>query len=379
MSDAEEDKKKRYGIFDVEIFERQDELSDKEFRVYSAYCFERWRDTGLMDLSLKEIARKYKWNYDSLCRYHASLRRKVWLRDSGQGVILLVGFDVEKTPAEIAQESELRRLKTTDEKSVTEENPLIIYQCQDVFTDEKSVNDVFFDGKEVISTDKLSVPTDEKSVTEENPLTNYQSSLPYIALDLNTQKFKQEEEEGNTSASADSGTKDLTAKVCGDSTEPKSLPVSNLDTPNKPLTSSTRERKGLGNPQNAKSVEVKDEIRRDLKQKEWLEWLEKQPENKGVNIQILFTRMISYCRKEQKTVNRQRFISWLAKEREDIPVDEADFQNEFIEVKNAENKPSYSNSKYQSNAEKRAERIRISRERDEQLIREGYAELESSD
>ncbi|CAN5353365.1 hypothetical protein BH10ACI2_BH10ACI2_00070 [soil metagenome] len=60
--------------------------------------------------------------------------------------------------------------------------------------------------------------------------------------------------------------------------------------------------------------------RPDLKDQEWLVHLRSLPENRGIDIEGLYRRMLDWCEKRQITPSRRRLLTWLGKEREDVPV-----------------------------------------------------------
>lgn len=53
---------------------------------------------------------------------------------------------------------------------------------------------------------------------------------------------------------------------------------------------------------------------------EWLVWLRLQPENKGIEVDSLYRRMVEWCRQKGITPTRRRLINWLNNERSDVPM-----------------------------------------------------------
>lgn len=54
--------------------------------------------------------------------------------------------------------------------------------------------------------------------------------------------------------------------------------------------------------------------------REWLVWLSRQPENRGIDIQGLFSNMIVWCSRKGLTPTRRRLLRWLADERDAVPI-----------------------------------------------------------
>lgn len=60
--------------------------------------------------------------------------------------------------------------------------------------------------------------------------------------------------------------------------------------------------------------------RPDLSDRDWLIWLSEDPENAGIHVGSLYTRMLHWCKQKGLTPTRRRLLTWLDKEREEIPV-----------------------------------------------------------
>ncbi len=60
--------------------------------------------------------------------------------------------------------------------------------------------------------------------------------------------------------------------------------------------------------------------RPDLADGPWIQWLEEQPENRGVDIPALFDRMISWCVRKGQQPTRRRLLAWLDNERSAVPI-----------------------------------------------------------
>lgn len=70
-------------------------------------------------------------------------------------------------------------------------------------------------------------------------------------------------------------------------------------------------------PRKRKDASLK--TRPDLNGREFLNHLSQLPENKGIDVPVLFKEMQDWCAKKNKTISRQRLLRWIAKEREDVP------------------------------------------------------------
>lgn len=63
--------------------------------------------------------------------------------------------------------------------------------------------------------------------------------------------------------------------------------------------------------------------RPDLSDREWLDWLATQPENRGIRIHDLHRRMIRWCIERGEQPTRRRLLNWLDRTRQDVPITDA--------------------------------------------------------
>lgn len=60
--------------------------------------------------------------------------------------------------------------------------------------------------------------------------------------------------------------------------------------------------------------------RPDLADREWIIWLEQQPENRGIEVRALYRKMCEWCQRRGVTPTRRRLLRWLDGEREAVPM-----------------------------------------------------------
>lgn len=64
----------------------------------------------------------------------------------------------------------------------------------------------------------------------------------------------------------------------------------------------------------------KARTRPDLSEADWLNHLQELPENRGIDVPLLFKRMLAWCERNGKPSSRQRLLVWLDKDRADGPI-----------------------------------------------------------
>jgi hypothetical protein len=71
----------------------------------------------------------------------------------------------------------------------------------------------------------------------------------------------------------------------------------------------------------AKKKQETQPTRPDLKDdQEWLIWLRLQPENRGIDVDGLYRKMLAWCERKGAIPTRMRLVRWLATERENVPM-----------------------------------------------------------
>lgn len=71
----------------------------------------------------------------------------------------------------------------------------------------------------------------------------------------------------------------------------------------------------------AKKKQETQPTRPDLKDdQEWLIWLRLQPENRGLDVDGLYRKMLEWCQKKRAIPTRMRLLNWLTREREAVPM-----------------------------------------------------------
>jgi Helix-turn-helix domain len=88
------------------------------------------------------------------------------------------------------------------------------------------------------------------------------------------------------------------------------------------LEPSERERAAPSSPAATRPSRKQERIktRPDLDDRAWLEHLRSLDENRGVDIDALYTRMLDWSEKNRATPSRLRLLKWVEKERSDVPV-----------------------------------------------------------
>ncbi len=70
----------------------------------------------------------------------------------------------------------------------------------------------------------------------------------------------------------------------------------------------------------AKKVDKTLKTRPDLDDQAFVVWTAAQPENRGIDVQSMYRKMLEWCDKKGVTPTRLRLLNWLSSEREAMPM-----------------------------------------------------------
>lgn len=60
--------------------------------------------------------------------------------------------------------------------------------------------------------------------------------------------------------------------------------------------------------------------RPDLDDENWLGWTAAQPENRGIDVRVMYRKMLEWCHRKGQTPTRRRLLRWLDNERDAVPL-----------------------------------------------------------